>query len=208
MVRTTTGNTVYEGGTAASLGLNLKVEVEGDVNNNGVLVARKVDIKTATAVRVVGLIDSIPPNPLTVLGITINTDPLKTRFEDKAGSNPLDTMTVADLRVGDYVEIRGQELPTGQITAVIVKRDDIDTRTELRGFVEIGGKAQPNLVVLGVTIDTTNVVQYWDSRGTSQTPLTEAEFWDLVQEGSLVDARGTEADSTTLSATEVELQGD
>jgi hypothetical protein len=38
--------------------------------------------------------------------------------------------------------------------------------------------------------------------------MTPAAFWAAVQEGSLVDARGTESGDTTLAATELELQMD
>ena len=48
---TTTASTVYEGGVEGDLGLDIKVEVEGDVNSSGVLVATKVDIRSAKAVR-------------------------------------------------------------------------------------------------------------------------------------------------------------
>ncbi|MGB5690335.1 MAG: DUF5666 domain-containing protein, partial [Woeseiaceae bacterium] len=204
---TTSGGTTYEGGTAGDLGLNLKVEVEGEFNTSGVLVATKVDIKSATAIRVTGNLDSVTGSTLTVLGITVNTDSLKTRFEDKSDAD-VDPLRVGDLNTGDYVEIRGQEQPVGQITAMIVERDDPDTRTELRGFVEVGGNNEPNLTVLGVTIVSNGSTQYRDSRGGTEVGMSSAEFWAAVQEGSLVDARGTETGDTTLTASELELQGD
>ena len=204
---TTTASTTFEGGAAADLGLNLKVEVDGNFNASGVLVATKVDIKSATAVRVTGTLDSVSGNTLTILGITVNTDPLKTRFEDKSEAD-IDPLRVGDLVSGNYVEIRGQEQPVGQITAVLLERDDSDPRTELRGFVEAGGKNDPNLTVLGVTINTVGVEVYRDSRGATDVPMTRADFWAAVQEGSLVDARGTESGDTTLAATELELQMD
>ncbi len=204
---TTTGSTVFEGGTAADLGLNLKVEVDGDFNASGVLVATKVDIKSATAVRVTGNLDAVSGSTLTILGITVNTDALKTRFEDKSDAD-VDPLRAGDLNAGDYVEIRGQEQPVGQITAVIVERDDPDTRTELRGFVEVGGNNEPNLTVLGVTIVTNAATLYRDSRGATDVGMSPVEFWAAVQEGSLVDARGTETGDTTLTATELELQMD
>ena len=204
---TTTGSTTFEGGTAAALGLNLKVEVDGEFNASGVLVATKVDIKSATAVRVTGTLDSVSGNTMTILGITVNTDPLKTRFEDKSEAR-VDPLQVGDLNTGDYVEIRGQEMPVGQITAVLLERDDFDTRTELRGFVEAGGKNEPNLTVLGATIVTNGATLYRDSRGATDVGMGAAEFWAAVQEGSLVDARGTESGDTTLAATELELQMD
>ena len=204
---TTTGTTTYEGGTAADLGLNLKVEVDGSFNAAGVLVATKVEIKSATAVRVTGDLDSVSGSTLTILGITVNTDALKTRFEDKSDAD-IDPLRVADLNAGDYVEIRGQEQPVGQITAMLVERDDPDTRTELRGFVEVGGKNEPNLTVLGATIVTNGATVYRDSRGANDIGISAVEFWAAVQEGSLVDARGTETGDTTLAATELELQMD
>jgi hypothetical protein len=196
---------IFEGGTSADLNVNLKVEVDGTINSNGVLVAEKVEIKTATGIRVLALVGSV--SPLEVFGIQINADDLTTRFDDKAGDNPLDNMKLADINVGDYLEVRGQEQPQGQITAFTIERDDPDPRRELRGFVEVGGKNEPNLTVLGVTIVTTGATVYRDSRGATEEPMTSAEFWAAVQEGSRVDARGTEADTTTLTATEVELQG-
>ncbi len=197
--------TTYEGGAAGDLGLNLKVEVEGEFDSAGVLNATKVEIKTATAIRATGRLDSVSGNTLVILGITVNTSAAKTRFEDKSSADE-DPMNVGLLNDDDYVEIRGQEQPPGQITAMIVERDDPDTRTELRGFVEVGGKSQPNLTVLGVTIATTDSTIYSDSRGDTEVGMTSGEFWAAVQEGSLVDARGTETGTTMLTATEVALE--
>lgn len=204
---TTLMNTTYEGGTEADLGLNLKVEIEGEFDSNDVLNATKVEIKTSTAIRVTGTLDSVVGDTLTILGITVNTSVAKTRFEDKSSADE-DPMNVGLLNGMDYVEIRGQEQPPGQITAMLVEREDPDTRTELRGFVEVGGKAEPNLTVLGVTIVTNGATQYRDSRGSSESPMQAVDFWIAVQEGSLVDARGTETGVTTLTATELELEED
>jgi hypothetical protein len=204
---TTITGTSFEGGSAADLGLNLKVQVEGEFDSNGVLNATKIEIKTSTAIRVTGTLDSVAGDTLVILGITVNTSVTKTRFEDKSDSD-VDPMSVGDLNGMDYVEIRGQEQPPGQITAMLVEREDPDTRTELRGFVEVGGKAEPNLTVLGVTIVTNGATQYRDSRGSGESPMAAVDFWAAVQEGSLVDARGTETGVTMLTATELELEGD
>ena len=205
----TTGTTIFEGGTEADLNLNLKVEVEGNVDSSGAIVADEVEIKTSTGIRAVGLVDSVAP--LRVLGITINADDLTTRFDDKAGDNPLDNMKLADLQVGDYVEVRGQEQPQGQITAFTIERDDPDPRIELRGFVEIDGKNRPTLTVLGVTVATVpGVTEYRDSRGATEIVMDEESFWAAVQESSRIDARGEQYDSgsRTLTAEQVEIEED
>ena len=212
---TTTGSTDYEGGSEMDLGDNLKVEIEGDVDDVSgvdVLVATKIEIETSTNVRVVGLVDAdVPAGGTTfkVLDVTINTDSLETRIEDKSDAG-VPSLKVDMLRMGDYVEVRGQELPTGQITAFIIERDDFDPNsddTELRGFVETGGVNEPNsLTVLGVTI-LTSEAKFIDSRGSTEVEFsTPAEFWAAVGVGSLVDAKGVESNIQELTATEVELE--
>lgn len=201
---TTTTTTTFEGGVAGDLGLNLKVEVEGEFDAAGVLVATKLEIKTATAIRATGRLDSVSGNTLVILGITVNTDAIKTRFEDKSEVR-VDPLSVGDLNMDDYVEIRGQEQPTGQITAVIVERDDPDdSRIELRGFVT--ASSEPNLTVFGVTIVTNGSTVYRDSRGGTEVAMNAVDFWAAVSVGSLVDSRGTETDVTTLTATELSLE--
>jgi hypothetical protein len=201
-VTTIPGTTVYEGGDAANLNLNLKVEVEGEFDANGVLVATKVEIKDATAVRVVGYVDSVTGDTLQILDITITTDLLLTRFEDKL--NDLDPFRIGDLNPGEYVEIRGQESPPGQIFAFLLERDDPRAETELRGFVEAGGVARPNLTVLGVTIETNGATVYRDA---NENPFPNADaFWAAVGEGSLIDVKGTERGPTTLAAEEIEIE--
>jgi hypothetical protein len=201
---TTVGSTIFEGGAAGDLGLNLKVEVEGLLNGNGTLVADKVEIKQATNVRVVGRIDSVSGSTILVLNIPITTDSLTTRFEDKSDAD-LDPLRAADLNVDDYVEARGQEFPagSGEIAALLVERDDPRPETELRGFVEVGGLSRPTLTVLGVTIETNASTEY---RNLNDQLMDPDDFWAAVDEGTLVDAKGTETGSTTLLAEEIGLE--
>jgi len=199
---TTTDTTVFEGGVAGDLDVNLKVEVEGEFNSAGVLVATKVEIKQATAVRVTGLVDSVTGDTLKILDITITTDTVKTRFEDKLAD--VDPFRIGDVNPGDYLEIRGQEFPAGEIFAFILERDDARARTELRGFVEVGGENRPNLTVLGVTIQTNGSTSFKDSNEVEF--ANEDDFWAAVGEGSLINVDGTETGPNILLAEEIELE--
>ncbi len=201
---TTNAATAFEGGAAGDLGPNLKVEVEGDFDATGTLVATKVEIKQATNVRVTGRIDSISGGTIHVLNIPITTDPTTTRFEDQSDAD-VDPLSVADLNVDDYVEVRGQEIPagSGEIAAVLLERDDPRAETELRGFVEVGGLSRPDLVVLGVTITTNGATEYFDA---NDQPMLPDDFWAAVAEGSLVDAKGTETGLMSLLAEEIDLE--
>ena len=199
---TSNGSTVFEGGVATDLGLNIKVEIEGDFNASGVVVATKIDIRRAKAVRVTALVDSVnsTANSLVVLGITVNIDAL-TRLEDKSNAD-LDPLTLGNLNSGDYLEIRGTENPagSGMILAAILERDDVDTETELQGFVT--AVTDPAITILGVTIETGSAV----FRDENDNAISRTEFFNRVGVNSLIKARGTETSSNVITANEVEIE--
>lgn len=199
---TTNASTTFVGGAAADLGLNIKVEAEGDIDANGVLVATKVDIRRSKAVRMIATADSVDAanNSLVVLGITVTVDAL-TRLEDKSNAD-VDPLTLADVNAGDYLEIRGSEFPAGSgtILATIFEREDPDTETILQGFVE--SVSDPSIVILGVTVNTSGAI----FRDVNDTPISAADFFNQVAPNSLVKVKGSEVSDTTISATEVEFE--
>jgi len=199
---TTDGGTIFEGGVAADLGLNVKVEVEGELDANNVIVADKVDIRRGNVIRATALVDSVDAasGSLVMLGITVSTDAL-TRYEDKS-SEDVRPLTIADISAGNYLEVRGGEFPagTGQILAAIVERDDVDSLTLLQGFVT--SVTDPTLTIMGVTVETSGAV----FRDVDESILTPTEFFNLVDVNSLVKAKGSESSATVITATEVELE--
>ena len=200
---TTTGSTVYEGGDASDLGPDIKVEVEGDINSAGVLVATEVDIRRAKAVRVTANVDSVnaTSGSLVVLGITTTVDEL-TRLEDKSDAD-VRPLTLADINAGDYIEVRGSEFPadSGEILATILERDDPDTETSLRGFVET--VTEPAITILGVTIQTGPGTVFRDA---ADNVLSSTDFFGQISAGSLIDAKGTESAASVITADEVEIE--
>jgi hypothetical protein len=214
---TTDGNRSYEGGVEGDPGPNVKVEVEGERDGTSIL-ATKIEFKRGTVVRVSGLVDMLDgsdPNAFYLLGIRVTTDAIATRFDDKTGIVPDEQFGIDDIAAGNFVEVRGQELPAGsdELAAVIVERDDLDgfapDENILQGFVEDATISQPNLAVLGVTIATDGGTQY---RNQNDEPVDENTFWtQLVQPGSLVKAKGVISGSvgaTTLTAVELEIQAE
>jgi hypothetical protein len=200
---TTNAQTIFEGGTAANVGLNVKVEAEGVMSSAGVLVATKVDIRRGSAVRVVAQVDAVNPaaRSFVVLGITVRTDSL-TRSEDKS-SQDVSPFGASNLNVGDYVEVRGAELPagSGEVLASLLEREDLRPEVELQGFVET--IAQPTLEILGVTINTGGGT---DFRDVNDAPLNATQFFGAVALGRLVKADGVEISDRAIQADEVELE--
>jgi hypothetical protein len=203
---TTNGQTLYEGGTAADLAENVKVEVEGELNAAGVLVAAKVDIRRASVLRITALVDAVNPasNTVTLLGVPVRVDTL-TRIEDKSDAD-LEPFMLNDIAAGNYLEIRGGVDPTapGGVLASLLEREDVpdpddlaDDATELRGVVD--AVSPPTVTVLGVTIETDAMTQFTGFTGA-------ADFFASVQPGDVIDINGTEIANTSLLARQIQVE--
>ena len=156
--------------------------------------ATKIEIKSSTDIRVAGLVDAVSTenDTVTILNITVNTSNTTTRFEDKSNAG-IDPFGIGEINVADYIEARGQESPTGEITAVLVERDDPDPDSELRGFTDpasvVTDSGAPgyreSFVILGVTVDTGSVEVY---RDVNNNELSADEFWAVIE----IEAAGLE----------------
>jgi len=202
--------TEFEGGSADDLMLDVKVEVEGDLNANNILVADKVDIRRANDLRITALVDEDPvADTLMLLGVTVRVDAL-TRIEDKTDAEVPKSELLGVITADDYVEVRGGVDPSGvaDILASLLEREDppdvLGEETELRGFVDV--VVQPSLTVAGVMIDTNAQTVF---RNASDIEISAAAFFDPingVQEGDLVDVNGTEGPGNSILAEELELE--
>jgi hypothetical protein len=199
----TTANTVFEGGVANDLGLNVKVEAEGEIDGNGVLVAEEIEIRRAKSIRATANVDSVDAanDSLVLLGITTTID-AGTRLEDKSDAK-VEPLTLNDINAGDYVEIRGDEFPAGSgtILATILERDDPDTDAILQGFVAT--VSDPSFTILSVTIVTNGTTVFRDE---NDIVISSADFFSQVATDSLVKATGTETSDTVITADEVEFE--
>lgn len=197
---TTTTATVYEGGLASNLALNVKVEVEGELNGAGVLVASKVDIRRGNDLRVAAQVDQDPVgDTLVLLGITVRVD-AQTRIEDKSAAE-LEPFSLSNIVAGDYVEVRGGVDPAGGVDAILagrLERDDLpnpaNSDTELRGFVD-GISAPDSFTIAGVTVVTNGGTSFVGIAGVGGLRI-----------GDLVDVNGTEIAQTTVVAEEVQRE--
>ena len=177
--------------------------MEGTPNASGVLVARKVSIRRAGNIRVTSQVDSVDTaaGTLVVLGITVKVDPM-TRFEDKSDTDD-ESFSMADIRVGDYVEVRGAEFPasSGQLLARRLEREDADDRSIVQG--PVSAVAAPNLTILGVTVQTGPGTEFEDREDLS---ISSGTFFGQVASGDMVKARGIVIGDQVLDADEVEFE--
>lgn len=193
---TTSASTAFEGGAAGDLALNVRVEVEGTVDANGLIVAQKVRIGHPAQVRIMAQVDAVDAmgGTVTVLGIAVTVDAL-TRFEDHR-SDKSQMFALADIHAGDWLEIRAMQsaTPSTSVTASRIDRREAQATVRLSG--QIASAAQPNFTILSVTVATSDATEF--SNGLEGLTF----FGDPV--GKTVSVRGT-WDGVTLAASQVEL---
>lgn len=215
---TTNGETEYEPEGRAfdpvpANNINVKVEVEGDVNSSGVLVARKVEFESgdddgdgdddSIDGRVEGNVAAVDGSVLSIAGVAIAVTPT-TRFEDQTGTAG-QTFGVDDINLGDYLEVRGEPATAGAtLTAVIVERDEADTEGLLRGPAGSVNGTSLTLTVLGVLVTTDGSTQYRDADGNA---ISGAEFFAAISNGSEVQVQFTQGGGPIV-ADELELEDD
>ena len=189
---TTTPSTRYEGGTAASLALNVNVEVEGGFDSSGRIVATKVEFRQQSDVELAGTVDSVNAagSSIVVLGVTVRTNSL-TRFEDQSSAD-VERFSLADLRVGDYVQIHAYRDATG-LVATRLEREDAQAGLELQGVAT--DVVEPNFRVAGIAVTTGPQTEYRDNDGGS---ITAAAFF-VAAPGREVKVRGSLAGNVVLA---------
>jgi len=153
------------------LEIGIKVEAEGTVSD-GVFNASTVELRGGKA-EISAKVDSIDleNNRFTVQvvagqpSITVQLT-TATRMEDEAGID--DHLTLLELEVNDFVEVRGFESATGTVEATQVKRESEAGEIQLQGVVS-SQSDNASITVLGV-------VFLVDAETTGYQGIDETEF--------------------------------
>lgn len=198
-------STQFDFGSAASLALNVRVEVEGLVDAAGVLVAQRISIRPTSAVRVEGPLEGVDlvANTVTALGLTFAVRTLTELEDDSAAAvNPL---TLGDLSLGDIIELRGF-LESDNLVAVELERGDFDPEARLRAPVVNADETAGTLELLDVTVTVDAAsTEYEDA---DDNPITRAQFFNLLQGNPFVEARWDSFVSTGQAVDQLSIEDD
>jgi len=200
-VRTTTNaSTTFEDGSVASLGFNVRVEVEGVMNASGTVLADRIEIESTGSVRIEGDVEQVTLSPqrLRVLGVTFAVRP-ETDLEDDSDAEA-DPFEFGDIVVGDRIEMRGF-LDGATVVASELSREDPDSDALLRGRVTAKNVGAAQVTILGVTVTGDADTEYDDLGG-------QAEFFDAVTVGDFVTAQWQSFSSTSTPADQLSLEDD
>jgi hypothetical protein len=181
---TTTDTTTYVNGTADTLALDVKLAVDGTMNEAGVLVAERIVFRLPSLVEIEADIEAIDTtaSAITLLGISVTTNE-STLFRDHGSAGIVD-FGFDDLVVGNRTEVRAY-LDEAAVIATRLERDDPDDGVTLKAPVEI--IAQPDVTLLGVLVTTDQDTVFQNE---AQEVIDADSFFALLEEGSIVKAEG------------------
>lgn len=196
---TTTFDTIYVNGTVDTLALDVKVSIDGTVNDAGVLVADRIVFHLPSLVQIKGNVDAfdVDNEIVTVLGIDVQTNEF-TLFRDHTTSGP-PTFGFADLAIGDRLEIRAV-LDAGSVIASRLERDDADGDVTLKALVE--SIDRPSITMLGVSVASDDNTVFQNA---AHVEIDADTFFALVEPGSLVRTEGV-YDGTSILASKMFLR--
>jgi hypothetical protein len=199
----TNSETSFERCSADSLGLDVEVEVEGDLNENGVLVADEVKCEVSPSTFITAAVDAVDvaAGTVTVLGVTFETN-IDTSFQDK-DSDRVRNFGLDDISVGDILRVQAYQLAESDIlVAKKIRRERADSfdAVELKGDVSEFG--DQTLTVAGVVVTLSGTTEFEIE---DEGEVTRDAFFARAVLGDRLEIEGTEDENGTLIATEVEL---
>ncbi|KGJ95692.1 DUF5666 domain-containing protein [Thalassotalea sp. ND16A] len=208
---TTNSQTEIENGDSTQLGNNVNVEVEGQFNDDNVLVASEVEIEDDLEVEVDGVIEAIDAtnNTIVVLGVTFSVTDL-TRMDDKSDADER-FFNFSQLSVGDFVEVKGFSNADGDnIATRIVREDEDDDNGEddldrITGLVSDIDSELFTFSVAGIPVATTATTEFEIA---DDVDASRDEFFAQLVDGMVIKVKGNfdNEDNEVFVAVEVELE--
>lgn len=180
-----------------NLALGLNVEVKAVRQDNGELIALIIEVKNRKKGEIVvkGIIESIGPDSLVVLGTTFFVD-TNTTILDKDKK----MISFADLEVGQRVKIHARQQSDGTLLARLIKVEEKEEKeVELTGFIEAIDVVESKLTVSGVTFFVNDATKILDNK---KNPISLEE----LSVGQLVEVHAVQQSDGTLLATKIEVE--
>jgi Domain of unknown function (DUF5666) len=191
---TTTGSTVFEGGTAADLLDGVKVEAEG-WTVNGILIAKKIQIKS-NGVRIKAAADGIynaSTGIVKVLGINVKV----------TSATELSGGLLGSIVAATQLEIEGSKSGPTQLIATklkVVTGGGGSGKPELRGPLD-SAPVLGSFQILGVRINTGGGTIFKNQGGGN---VNESTFIASTLANDIVKVKGSESPDNQIAADEVE----
>ena len=179
----TTASTVFEGGTVNDLAIGTHVDIQGHLIG-GVLQATRISFEGKVELSAyVASIDTASRS-LTLFGLSGMT----VHVDDKTAIGGEDNLRrFEDIAIQDRLKIHGRPAGSNGLLAQELERSHPETEVKFEGFVR--SASDPQLVILGATIDTSGIP---DNRfiGNNGTAIGRPAFFQGLTVGRKVSLKG------------------
>ncbi len=193
-------DTEFEGGSAADIAPNARLEVEGQLDAEGTVVAESIEFESPEERELVIEIEApaqaVDGQSVTVLGIDLQVAD-STRVRDSRDDN--DRFSAADIQPGDFLEISAYMKDGSVVAGVIEREEDSEEGVGLSAPISDIDEAANMITVLGVPVDVSAAeFEIDDSR------VSRSEFFAAAAVDTTVDVEGS-FDGSLIVASQVEL---
>jgi hypothetical protein len=165
--------------------IGTKLEAEGTFAN-GVISASKISFRRNV---------KLESDVLTVTGSSFTLEGLSsiviTTNSETTGDNPA---------VGEHFRVRGIEGPGNTVLATRADKKSSDTTAFLQGVVDT--KSGTTITILGIPVDVSSIPEFEDI---DENTISQQQFLDLVQPGTLVKVKG-DLSGSSITYDEAELE--
>ena len=194
---TTNQETTFENGGGNDLVLNARVEIQGEIDNTGRVLANQVKFILEGNVMIEAPIDSLDSANQLVQAAGVNIEVnAATRLEDKV--QELRPFTFDDLAVSDFIKVSGFEGGTTAVIATLLERVGPEDKSKIKAVV--ASVSDPEFTIVGLTVITDAQTQF----EADDMSITATEFFSIAT-GRRVEVSGTLVGNDFL-AQEVELE--
>jgi hypothetical protein len=196
--------TDLEHGDMQTIMEGVRVEVEGQFNADGAIIAHNISFRQEAQVTMEGVVDAVDVdnNTITVMGQVITIDNLTTMKDDRDQNSqtPERYFSVSDIAAGDRVEVHAYTDADGKLIATKLQRDDnTDSSVKIEGMIT-DMPTVGQLLIAGVTVDvsaftgiTLNVGDKVEIKGTYDNGVL------VANEVSLDDKSGNDLSTSTTA---------
>jgi len=208
---TYTAQTLFKYGTAADLKNGVKVEIEGQLNNQGTIILDEIKFLDVASQRTpsgrIGIeadIEAIEGNTVTLLGLSINMT-TSTQFRDQRDG--LVPYGIDQLQVGDRLAMSGfLDLTNNSLVAeTIVREVREDAEVQIVGPVDNLNSVANSFSILGIQIFTDANTLFEDETTGNTEQLIKASVVLPNLQQSLIEVSGIFTGNSIL-ATKLEIE--
>lgn len=202
--RVNASGATQEDATGLALGAGVRIEVEGEIDNNGVLIAEAFFIRPASDIRLSAALSSVDAanGSLEILGRPVRVASA-TRFIDVSVADDRH-MRLKDLRFGDRVDVQAFRNARGDLVANGVVRSDFESVAQVRGpLARNNGKAcaGDSLVIAGVKVRTDTATFRLGNGTRTNIGVFCALLAGSSQPEAQLEAKGTQNGDELMAAT-------